>query len=230
MIRAPKTNGMSGIVVEGWPKIGRILAIAGLAAVLANGTVACMSTGEEGKDEEVVDEDGGKNEAAVAEDGGDKAAADSGAVAEEAPVTADATASNAAGPGGANAMAPESLPPVDAGAAPNAATAATEAAAATPEATAATGTPAAPASPAAAGPGITAGTKAVVYAGARATVYDAPNGKEIGRMARGDYVLATSEGEWVKTTDGHYVRAAELQLAPVGRKKVQSRWRSPRAH
>lgn len=241
MIRAIKTNTVSGIIVEGWPKIGRLFAIAGLAAALANGTVACTSAGKDDSEEEVVDEEGGKNEAAVAEEGNNAAAADSGnAVAEEAPANATAEApagepavntaaveapANAAG---TNAMAADALPPVDAGAA--AAPAATDPAATAP-AESAPAAPAPAATTAKSSPGLPAGTKAVVYVGgAQAAVYDAPNGREVGRMARGDYVLASAEGEWAKTSDGRYIRSSDLQVAPVGRKKVQSRWRSPHAH
>jgi hypothetical protein len=235
MIRAIKTNTVSGIVVEGWPKIGRFFAIAGLAAALANGTVACTSTGEEESGEEVVEEEAGNEEAAVAEEG--NTAAESGnAVAGEAPANATAEApveepavntaavdapANAAG---TDALAADALPPVDAGAA------ATDPAATAP-AESAPAAPAAAATTAQSGPGLPAGTNAVVYVGgAQVAVYDAPNGREVGRMARGDYVLASAEGEWAKTSDGRYIRSSDLQVAPVGRKKVQSRWRSPRAH
>lgn len=239
MIRAIKTNTVSGIIVEGWPKIGRLFAIAGLAAALANGTVACTSTGEEGSGEEVVEEEAGNEEAAVAEEG--NTAAESGnAVAEEAPANATAEApveepavntaavEAPADAAGTDALAADALPPVDAGAA--AAPAATDPAATAP-AESAPAAPAPAATTAQSGPGLPAGTNAVVYVGgAQAAVYDAPNGREVGRMARGDYVLASAEGEWAKTADGRYIRSSDLQVAPVGRKKVQSRWRSPHAH
>ena len=81
-----------------------------------------------------------------------------------------------------------------------------------------------------AGPGLPAGTNAVVYVGGEnAAVYDAPNGREVARLVHGDFVLASAEGEWAKTSDGRFVRSSDLQVKPVGRKIVQSRWRSPRS-
>jgi hypothetical protein len=45
-------------------------------------------------------------------------------------------------------------------------------------------------------------------------------------MVRGDFVLASAEGEWAKTHDGKYVRASELSTKPVGRKRTRSEWHS----
>lgn len=199
--------------LEGWPKMARALGAAGLVAMLASQTTACSSTEKEASDEEAVTEEGGDETAASPKEEGEVAStepAEGAAIAEPAPNATNVAGTNPAGLDPTLAANPadpvEAAPevPVD-----NKAPAATSAAPAT-------------------GPGLPAGTNSVVYVGGeRAVIYDAPNGREVGRLVHGDFVLASAEGEWAKTRDGRYVRSGDLQVKPVGRKIVQSRWRSP---
>lgn len=228
--------------LEGWPKLARLVGTVGLVGLLAATTSACSSTGSEEGEEEVVDEEGGNEAAAVANE--DAAPAESAAAndaeAEAAIANVNsglATENTQTAEAGVNAGADSAevdqisdIPPTESAEASNSAEAVpTEAALADAAAPAADAT--APAAPAAiAGPGLPPGTNAVVYVGGeRAAIYDAPNGREVGRLAHGDFVLASAEGEWAKTSDGRFIKSAELQVKPVGRKIVQSRWRSPRS-
>ncbi|MEY4630081.1 MAG: hypothetical protein RIQ81_201 [Pseudomonadota bacterium] len=232
-----KTSGMIEMLTKsiGWPKAARILMTAGLAATLTAGLTGCSSTeGEEGEGEgeEVVE--GGNEEAATAEGAEESVPENEAAIAEggdNVPPNNTSGINNVSGDPAA--LAGEN--PAEAATDPAATTAATDPSAvpADPAAIAAPAVdPATPASvpAAAAGPGLAlpAGASAVVYvSGALTAIYDAPNGREIGRMAKGDFVLASAEGEWAKTHDGKYVRASDLSTKPVGRKRTQSRWRSP---
>ncbi len=222
--------------LEGWPKLARLVGALGLVGLLAANTTACSSTGSEEGEEEVVDEEGGNEAAAVAkEDSAPKE--DAGAANEAAPEAAIAgtdtgvnTGMNTAGVDQAS-----NIPPTESAEGSNAVDAApSDAAVAEAPTPAADGTAPAAVAPApavaGAGPGLPAGTNAVVYVGGEhAAIYDAPNGREVGRLAHGDFVLASAEGEWAKTSDGRFIKSAELQVKPVGRKIVQSRWRSPRS-
>jgi hypothetical protein len=235
--------------LEGWPKLARLVGTAGLVGLLAATTSACSSTGSEDAEEEVVDEEGGNEAAAVANE--DAAPAESAAAndaeAEAAIANVNsglATENTQTAEAGMNAGADSAevdqisdIPPMESAEASNSAEAVpteaalADAAAPAAEATAPAADATAPAAPAAiAGPGLPPGTNAVVYVGGeRAAIYDAPNGREVGRLAHGDFVLASAEGEWAKTGDGRFIKSAELQVKPVGRKIVQSRWRSPRS-
>ena len=199
--------------LEGWPKIARALGAAGLVAMLASYTTACSSTEKEASDEEAVTEEGGDEKAASPKDGDEVAStepAEGAAITEPAPNATNVAGTNPAGLD--PALAGNPADPVEAA----------------PEAPADGKAPAATSAAPATGPGLPAGTNAVVYVGGeRAVIYDAPNGREVGRLVHGDFVLASAEGEWAKTRDGRYVRSGDLQAKPVGRKIVQSRWRSP---
>jgi len=224
--------------LEGWPKLARLVGALGLVGLLAANTTACSSTSAGEGEEEVVDEEGGNEAAAVAKKDSEPAA-EAGAANEAAPEAAIAgtdtgvnTGMNTAGVDQAS-----NIPPTESAEGSNAVDAAPSDAAVAEAATpAADGTaPAAVAvapAPAVAGAGLglPAGTNAVVYVGGEhAAIYDAPNGREVARLAHGDFILASAEGEWAKTRDGRFVRSSDLQVKPVGRKIVQSRWRSPRS-
>ena len=226
--------------LEGWPKLARFVGAFGLVGLLAANTVACSSTSEGEEEEEVVDEEGGNEAAAVANE--DTAPAEAGAAneagleAEIANINSGATTENIpANDAGVNTAGVDQVAnalPVDATAetAESGNSAPVDAAVAEAPALPADAAPAAATTVANAGPGLPAGTNAVVYVGGEnAAVYDAPNGREVARLVRGDFVLASAEGEWAKTSDGRFVRSSDLQVKPVGRKIVQSRWRSPRS-
>lgn len=212
--------------LEGWPKMNGVrnsfkgvLTASALAVLLASGTVACTST--EGADaEEVVDEEGGDEEAATANNG-DVPSEEAGGEATIAEAGSQANPINAvpenAGMNPVGVDPVTNLPPED------------PATVAAPGAGIEGQTAAAPVGAPAAGPGLPPGNNVVYVGGERATIYDAPNGREVGRLTRGDFVLASAEGEWAKTSDGRFVRASDLQAAPIGRKKAQSRWRNPRS-
>lgn len=225
-----KTSGMIEMLIKGtgWPKVSRLLMATGLATLLATGITGCSSSEEEDSGEEVVDEEGGTENAAAAEEGGesvpeDEAVAEAGANGGNTGTNVPAEDPAAINTSGINSTTgnPAALATEDPAAAP-------AAAATDPAAVTAPVDPAATA-PVAAGPGLAlpAGTSAVVYvSGSSATLYDAPNGKQVGGMERGDYVLASAEGEWAKTHDGKYVRASELSTKAVGRKRTRSQWHS----
>ena len=225
--------------LEGWPKMNGVrnsfaysfkgvLTASALAVLLASGTVACTST-EDADAEEVVDETGGDEEAATAkngnapseeeiaseEAGGEAAIAEAGSQANPINAVPENTGMN---PVGVDPVT--NLPPEDP---------ATVAAAGPGIEGETAAAPTAPVGVRAAGPGLPPGNNVVYVGGERAAIYDAPNGREVGRLTRGDFVLASAEGEWAKTSDGRFVRASDLQAAPIGRKKAQSRWRNPRS-
>jgi len=55
-----------------------------------------------------------------------------------------------------------------------------------------------------------------------APVYDAPGGKEVRRMRKGDHILVTTDGEWAKVHDGTWMREKDLSSKPVARPKPKA--------
>jgi len=55
-------------------------------------------------------------------------------------------------------------------------------------------------------------------------VLDAPNGKEVGKLTRGEHILVWNEGEWSKTPEGHYVASKHLSAKGIGRERAPAVW------
>lgn len=230
MLRKDSDQRSLNIVVEGWPRIGRLAGIVALATALATGLSACSSTeDEEYSDEEMVDEEGGSENAANANDvnGGDEEVADNGGAVNNIP-TEEGTNGEFGNLGG-EATAGENYPSVDDTTAIDSEQG-IQTVDTAPDASVPGSMPeSSPGISGNIGSGLPAGTVGVVYvSGSRAAIYDAPNGREVGRLASGDYILASAEGEWAKTHDGRYIRSGDLQTKPVGRVRVQSRWKRSR--
>ena len=61
-------------------------------------------------------------------------------------------------------------------------------------------------------------------------VLDAPNGKEVATMTKGEHVLVWSEGEWSKTPDGRFISNKHLSEKGVARERTPSVWNPGVAH
>jgi len=59
---------------------------------------------------------------------------------------------------------------------------------------------------------------------------DAPGGKVVGKLTRGEHLLVWTEGEWSKTSDGHYVATKHLSKKGVARVRTPATWKSGIAH
>lgn len=231
MIRKSKDRCMATASANGWPKFGRLAGILGLVATMSAGMVGCSSTDEEEYDEEeMVNEEGGSEDPVNANDAnaGEEIAEEAGGDGEMA---YNDGATDNIGNIGAENFPVEDIPVNDAAGVnpvPVENGTATDAVADVPEATNTTDSVPMPVS-SSYGAGLPAGTVGVVYvSGSRAAIFDAPNGREVGRLVNGDFILASAEGDWAKTHDGRYIRSSELQLKPVGRVRVQSRWKRSR--
>ena len=102
------------------------------------------------------------------------------------------------------------------------------------ETTPAATTAAEPATPAPAGdatPVMNAGGAAVRYVKTPgAPVLDAPNGKKISALNKGDHVLVWVDGEWAKTSEGHFISLKNLSEKGVSRSRSPAVWHEGVAH
>ena len=57
-------------------------------------------------------------------------------------------------------------------------------------------------------------------------VYDAPGGKQVASLRKGDHILVVVDGEWAKVHDGTWIRAKDLSQKPIGRTRPKAaKWR-----
>ncbi len=61
-------------------------------------------------------------------------------------------------------------------------------------------------------------------------VLDAPNGKEVGKLTKGEHLLVWSEGEWSKTSAGQFVATKHLTTKGVARDRSPATWNAGIAH
>lgn len=59
----------------------------------------------------------------------------------------------------------------------------------------------------------------------KCAVLDAPNGKAVHHLSKGDHILVTIDGAWARTAEGQYIAAKHLTAQGVGRPRQPSRWR-----
>ena len=57
-------------------------------------------------------------------------------------------------------------------------------------------------------------------------VYDAPGGKQVASLRKGDHILVVVDGEWAKVHDGTWLRTKDLSQKPIGRTRPKAaKWR-----